>query len=1766
MRNLAIASAIFFVVSILVAAQPVQAFWATNGVGICTATGNQQDHATITSDGAGGAIITWYDYRNGNADIFAQRVDVSGAAQWTANGVAICTASQHQSDPTITSDGAGGAIITWRDYRSDTYGDIYAQRVNSSGAVQWTAGGVAICTAANHQYYPHIISDGMGGAVIAWGDRRNGDWDTYAQRVNASGTVQWTANGVALCTATGEQDYFVPQIASDGAAGAFVTWQDYRNGNYDIYAQRVNASGAVNWAANGVALCAATGNQQSPAIASDGIGGAVVTWQDYRGGNADIFAQRINALGAVQWAADGVPLCAATGDQLYPAITLDGTGGAFVTWQDYRSGNYDIYAQRVDAWGAPQWTANGVALCAATQNQQTPAIASDGTLGAFVIWQDYRGSSADIFAQRINAYGAVQWAANGIPLCAATGDQWYPAIASSGAGRAIIAWDDYRSGSNYAVYAQELAPPALVKAIAKSPSRVDVTFDETVEAASAQTVANYQIFKTADGSSIVAITGATLLSDQKSVSLTLAVAPDPEVEYTLRAQNIKGSDGVMMPSAGEIGIIFVYPPVIQWVSGLYDGQQVVVDTVLFAWSSYDTTSPSQHLYRYSLDGGSQSAWAPDTFTVLRRLSDGLHTFTVWTQDGFGNTSSIAARFAVYPYGHGMLTLFADPAGTDCDLEIATDEIKDLYLFYVRGTGPTLGSAVEFRLRRSSSNITFQDPEWSSDIITSMGDVYTGISLVGSKCLGKSPSGEVLDKVYLGRIPIYNAGGTDASYVRVVDDPNASPPGTYVVACDAYNTLVEVFGGAVTVNGTCGVGGVTAAAPTRARVDLTFSQLLDSQSASTLSNYSIFKTSDSTKVVRVSSAVLLTNLTTVRLTLADSLEKTVPYTVKLGSILGINGQPVAPGAHIPVGSKFPGISITTGPSEGQHVASQNVKFSWRGTSALTPAASLLYSYRLDGNAQSAWTNDTTVTIAGIVETSHYFIVWVKDQNGTTEEAHRHFIVDVTPPVYTLDASPGASSHGYVNSTSVSVLGEAHDNITPSDTIYTSARLDDGAWTAWRKQPKGDPTDGYSFSGLSIATPHTISLRARDLAGNIGSVTSDSYIVDVIPPETRLTSHQSKYLHDVWSSSSTDAFAVGESGTILHYDGSSWSTMTSGTNRALEGIWAASASDLFAVGSNGAILRYNATTWDSMASGTSAHLYAVWGTSGSNVYAVGWGGTILHFDGTSWSSMASGTTMPLYGIWGSSATDIFAVGTHGTILHYSGAAWSAMASGTEKPLFEVWGAASSNVYVVGMDQTMLRYNGSAWSNQSGNPSSSGLDYTDVWGSSANDIYVVEQSLYNYDPDVTLQRSRLIHFNGSTWSDRPLNTNALIEAIHGSSASDMHVVGMTNTILHYGSSNGKRILLYATRGTGAGNGSRRYHYDEDLPAALAQDGFSVACHDRESMPALTPSILGGYDQLWLISTETATTLSTAELQAIQNFHSAGKGIMIVGDSDPYNGPANAVSSGWHVSIGSTANRCGGPIGCPISTAGFTSHAFWSGVSTIQGNLNEGVVTASSPAQVIATSGSNMVAVYNVAGEGRVAWDATWYRFSDATCHADLSIAYYDNARYARNIALWLYGSGNSWSVARDWRTGGEIYGSGASPVTITMTGMDDLTPDSSLSYNRRLTDYGWSVSSGPGSATIPLTSVPEGAHAVTSQATDYADNRDAVPSVFSFLVDRTAPVATIISGPGEGQRILTRTVQMCWGATDNLVPLDQLLFAYSLDGGAQSDWTPWQSAHCA
>lgn len=379
----------------------------TNGLAICTNTALQKSSA-ICMAGAGSAIVTWEDNRAGNYDIYAQKIDSSGNILWTANGVLVCSKTTSQKNPKIISDNNGGAIIVWEDSLNN-YWDVSAQRISSTGAPLWTSTGVSVCSSPNIQTNPKIEADGTGGAIIVWQDKRNNvDYDVYAQRIDNLGSPLWTLNGVVVCNAINTQNN--PRIEPDGANGALIGWSDKRNAlDNNIYAQRINASGIVQWTSNGVLVCGAANNQSALDMKYVGSNGVVLTWKDDRSSINAIYAQLVSLAGVNQLTANGILISNGL-KSINPNTISDGLGGAIIAWQDSTVLGWDIKSQSINSVGAIQWSVGGETVCSASEDQINVSHVTDNEGGAVYVWEDKRNfSNYDLYATHFYSSGTVNY-------------------------------------------------------------------------------------------------------------------------------------------------------------------------------------------------------------------------------------------------------------------------------------------------------------------------------------------------------------------------------------------------------------------------------------------------------------------------------------------------------------------------------------------------------------------------------------------------------------------------------------------------------------------------------------------------------------------------------------------------------------------------------------------------------------------------------------------------------------------------------------------------------------------------------------------------------------------------------------------------------------------------------------------------------------------------------------------------------------------------------------------------------------------------------------------------------------------------------------------------------------------------------------------------------------------------------------------------------------------------------------------------------------
>jgi len=279
-----------------------------------------------------------------------------------------------------------------------------------------------------NQTAPAVGFDGLNYLVV-WEELRGSSRDIYGIQVAPSCSVL-TPKPIVISAAPGDQ--LSPALAFDGT-NYFVVWSENRGDSWDICGTRVTQAGDVV-DAEAIAVSTETGDQSSPTVAFDGTSYLVV-WSDRRRGTLDIYGARVQPSGVVA-DPEGIPISVATSHPDFPAIA-SGATGCFVVWQDFRNGTYDIYGARVDSSGVVL-DPDGIAISCDVEVQQFPDLAFDGT-NYLVVWSDKRGGDRDIYGARVESSGAVL-DPQGIEILSAPEEQWWPSVRFDGTNYFVV-WE-----------------------------------------------------------------------------------------------------------------------------------------------------------------------------------------------------------------------------------------------------------------------------------------------------------------------------------------------------------------------------------------------------------------------------------------------------------------------------------------------------------------------------------------------------------------------------------------------------------------------------------------------------------------------------------------------------------------------------------------------------------------------------------------------------------------------------------------------------------------------------------------------------------------------------------------------------------------------------------------------------------------------------------------------------------------------------------------------------------------------------------------------------------------------------------------------------------------------------------------------------------------------------------------------------------------------------------------------------------------------------
>ena len=250
-----------------------------------------------------------------------------------------------------------------------------------TGSIAGWSEDIRLTTDSAYSQDPAIAVDTNNNVHITWNDYKDGNPKIYYTKLDNNGNT--LVDDTPLTTASSYSEY--PTIAVDTNNNVHITWFDYRDGNWEIYYMKLDNNG--NTLVDDTRLTTASAHSYYPTIAVDTNNNVHITWQDYRDGNREIYYTKLDNNGNTL--VDDTPLTTDSASSWVPAIAVDTNNNVHITWFDERDGNNEIYYKYSIASDTPPTVATNAATSVGTTSATLNGnLASTGGLDCQV-WFEY---------------------------------------------------------------------------------------------------------------------------------------------------------------------------------------------------------------------------------------------------------------------------------------------------------------------------------------------------------------------------------------------------------------------------------------------------------------------------------------------------------------------------------------------------------------------------------------------------------------------------------------------------------------------------------------------------------------------------------------------------------------------------------------------------------------------------------------------------------------------------------------------------------------------------------------------------------------------------------------------------------------------------------------------------------------------------------------------------------------------------------------------------------------------------------------------------------------------------------------------------------------------------------------------------------------------------------------------------------------------------------------------------------------------------------
>lgn len=269
-----------------------------------------------------------------------------------------------------------------------------------------------------------------------------------------------------------------------------------------------------------------------------------------------------------------------------------------------------------------------------------------------------------------------------------------------------------------------------------------------------------------------------------------------------------------------------------------------------------------------------------------------------------------------------------------------------------------------------------------------------------------------------------------------------------------------------------------------------------------------------------------------------------------------------------------------------------------------------------------------------------------------------------------------------------------------------------------------------------------------------------------------------LHAAWGDSPSSLWAVGDGGTILHFDGKTWSRQDSGTMQRLDVVWGFGPADVWAAGAQGTILHDDGNGWKAAASPTKEPITAAAAPSSDDVWIGTDAGGIFHHDGDGWTEVAD-VDKPVLALHASSGRPLWIATQHRVLTwdgnevsevdleHEYGDPWIQGVAGGGK---HVWLADGQDVWSMGKGKRRL-LGGVEYAVENANVTAlAGTSPKNVWFAATPGAGCI----------LNLMASSLCRFDGKRWACYWCDDLPLLQDVHPFPSGHVVAVGMEGIVV--------------------------------------------------------------------------------------------------------------------------------------------------------------------------------------------------------------------------------------------------------------------------------------------------------------------------------------------------------------------------------------------------